>query len=560
MLSPKQFRNKIAIPLRKTDLDEEKVLRGFNDQKIFADKESPIVIARTYEDDKIDNEFIHGGYKEESMDEKKGDIIEETRTLSKENIFTTEEKVQLVKEVTTTTSKEIAQIESNVTMDNKVTIMVENVSTLEKIPIDDGKSMERKVEIADTARTNPNIQQEQTMSIAVDEKVEIVEEAESTSKMQQTLESEIDANSMISVQSIPTTQWPQYPILLAPTPGSGTRVKTVRYAGSLTKDEYLMDESTNNLWWRELEKRRSENLGNIERIPALSIEDDIRKSGNGILPINNGNEPDGKSLVIDFETDHFEGTLQVRIRKANGTTSQKYDDSYGFFSTREAQYHCVISGRFKKENIPMTECVTGHSFKRPLKMPPAYITKGALKVVSFFAPRLQADLYSGEPTILSPLGSTPQSIQVDEIEEGMICSSGTFRAVDTILNAQEEPTCMTRKLLDIPTKGMSSTSVSRAKERKKAFDKLCAKENKSEVFRTDKVYTFEFLQHLFDYETMELNLGGILGKSKLSGVLNGQPLNIMAAHQSPHDDDSNVENGCLWSFDIWHESLISKNE
>ncbi len=360
--------------------------------------------------------------------------------------------------------------------------------------------------------------------------------------------------SLVDVASIASTQWPQNPILLTPTPGSGTYVKAVRFASSMTKAEHLMDGSKKKLWWHELEKHWSQdqdmNDSDVQD-KAPPTHSDIY--GNScILPINNGNEPDGKSLVVDFESELFEGTLQVRIRNTSGTTSTKYDDNNGFFVGKESQYQCVVSGRFKKEGIPMTECVTGQAFAQPLNTPPAYITKGAIKLVSFFAPRLQADLNCDKPSVLSPLGSTAQTIQVDEINETMICSAGSFRAIDTIMITPEEPTCSTRKLIELPSsESSSSTSISRAKERKKVFDKLCAKSDKANVFRTDRVYTFEFLQHLFDYGTMELNLGGILGKTKINGILNGQPLSIMAAHQSP-DSTSNR----LWSFDIWHKSIF----
>lgn len=360
----------------------------------------------------------------------------------------------------------------------------------------------------------------------------------------------IEVTTASQVTSIPPNRWPQHPILLAPSPGSGTSVKTVRFVSSLEEDEFLTDKSRSKVWWHELEKQWNKSLHDKD----LSIDDDCI-----ILPVNNGNEPHGKSLVVDFETSLFEGTLQVRIRETNGTTSKKYDDRYGFFSGREAKYQCVVSGRFKKEGIPIEECVTGQLFSRPLKTPPAYITKSAIKLVSIFAPRLKADLDRDKPFVLSPLGSTPQTIHVNEIDETMICSKGVFRAKESIMNIQEEPFHVERKLQNLRNKSsLSSTSVSRLKQGKKTFDKLCDKEDK-DVFQTDLVYTFEFLQHLFDYSSMELNLGGFLGKRKLKNMLNDQPLRIMAAH-SKQREDTNYDLKYLWSFDIWHESVLPKEK
>ncbi len=42
----------------------------------------------------------------------------------------------------------------------------------------------------------------------------------------------------------------------------------------------------------------------------------------------------------------------------------------------------------------------------------------------------------------------------------------------------------------------SSSALQRAKSRKKAFDKLFTQKSKTPLADTNKVYTFEFLQHL----------------------------------------------------------------
>ncbi len=373
---------------------------------------------------------------------------------------------------------------------------------------------------------------------------------------------------------IPPDCWPQCPLLLRPTPGSGTRVRGVRFANNMSNDDnidnqqYLMDNSIQKHWWDELQKVWNGDNGN-------NNEAKQNKAGTGtgtgtfcnqccILPINNGNEKDGQTLVIDFESDLFEGTLQLRIRKSNGTTRGSYDDSYGFFSGRNRQYQCVISGRFKKEGIPMTECITGQIFSRPIRTPAPYITNGAIRVLSIFAPRLQTKLHGANQMIISPLGSTPQSIMVDELNK---CSTSAqnFKAVETLLQDLEEPSTNSRRLIDIPSKSASSSSsMARAKARKKAFDKLCGStETLSCTFQTDKIYTFEFLQHLINFDTLEMNLGNIMGKYKLSHMMNGQPVSIMAAHQRPIQHSSGVSNKHdfqkLWSFDLWHESIVKSN-
>ena len=92
------------------------------------------------------------------------------------------------------------------------------------------------------------------------------------------------------------------------------------------------------------------------------------------------------------------------------------------------------------------------------------------------------------------------------------------------------------------------SSLQRARARKKAFDKLYA--HSSTDLKTDpsKVYTFEFLQHLFNFKEFSVELGSMLGSVPLAPMLDGQALPIMATHS---DSDRR-----LWSFDVWHESLV----
>jgi len=339
--------------------------------------------------------------------------------------------------------------------------------------------------------------------------------------------------------NLPPQEWPQYPLLLRPTPGSGTNIIGVRYANST---EYLTEGTCEHQWWKEIPTG----------INATQSQSFCAKCC--CLPINNGNEAMGRTLVIDFESSLFQGTLQLRIRRTNGTTPEPYDDSHGYFSGLNRTYQCVLQGRFKVEGIPMTQCFTGQAFDGLVKPPAPSITKGAIRIMNFFAPRLQAKFDGKKPYILSPLGSTPQTVKVDaytnDEKEG-------FRADATISDAQEEPVEDSTRLIPLSGKmSNSSSSVIRAKARKKAFDKLCGDGNASLTFQTDRAYTFEFLQHLVDFGTFELSLGSILGKYNLSSMMNGQPLKIMAGYQLPTGDQrggvETLEN--LWSFDVWHEN------
>uniref|UniRef100_A0A7S3L713 Domain of unknown function at the cortex 1 domain-containing protein n=1 Tax=Amphora coffeiformis TaxID=265554 RepID=A0A7S3L713_9STRA len=328
--------------------------------------------------------------------------------------------------------------------------------------------------------------------------------------------------------------WPQAPLLLRPTPGSGTRVKRIR----LVKDDedkailWQAGQTSKLTWPQELKKCWGKNeveqsIDKCEMCPECMI-----------LPINNGNEEVGETLVTDFETDLFEGTLMLRLRYSNGTTKLPYQDDRGYFTGMNRRYQAVIRGRFKKE-LPWTECKTGFVLDRPAgKLPAKWILKGAVKVLSFFAPHLEVKFDGPRPMSMTPLGSTPQVLAVHNPEEPY-----------SIEGMQEEPSRKEHTLLGEASS--ATNTLQRARARKKAFDKLYAHGSKEPKTDTSKVYTFEFLQHLFNFQDFSVELGSMLGPVPLAPIVDGQALPIMATHA---DFDRR-----LWSFDVWHESLVTGN-
>lgn len=315
--------------------------------------------------------------------------------------------------------------------------------------------------------------------------------------------------------------WPQSPLLLRPTAGKGTRVKGLRFGNS---KEYFWEPGSHLTWPECLAQKWGKPCKPMPRVACCERC--------AILPINNGNEPENESLVIDFESDLFAGSLLLRLRHTNGTTPEPYDDTKGYFKGMNRRYQAVVRGRFKK-SIPFTELRTGFQFDRPCgKLPAKWILRGGIKVLSFFAPQLDAKMEGERPHSLTPLGSTPQVICVDHDEPAL-----------TIEAAQQEPTEKERTLLHEASN--CASSLQRARARKKAFDKLFVHNSKEPRTDPSKIYTFEFLQHLFNFQDFSIELGNMLGHVELEDVLDGQPLQIMASH-GEH---------CLWSFDVWHESL-----
>lgn len=118
----------------------------------------------------------------------------------------------------------------------------------------------------------------------------------------------------------------------------------------------------------------------------------------------------------------------------------------------------------------------------------------------------------------------------------------------------EEPLTCEHTLLGKASRHTST--MQRARFRKKNFDKLFAHRERTPVTDPNKVYTFEFLQHLLSFDDFEIQLGSIMGTIPLKNILDGQPLQIMASHKHPNPNQPNAVHNRLWCFDIWHEMLI----
>lgn len=152
------------------------------------------------------------------------------------------------------------------------------------------------------------------------------------------------------------SDWPQRPLLLRPTPGSGTKVIGIRFA----RDDSAVDNAaTNKYLWQPGQKQSWP-----QALAQHWGHNDAKTASNNccaecvILPMNNGTEPPGQALVTDFETPHFTGTLLVRIRDCTGTTDPQAMTGKGYFDGLNRRYQVVIRGRFK-EARPWTECLTG---------------------------------------------------------------------------------------------------------------------------------------------------------------------------------------------------------
>ncbi|KAL7544589.1 hypothetical protein ACHAWF_007966 [Thalassiosira exigua] len=278
----------------------------------------------------------------------------------------------------------------------------------------------------------------------------------------------------------PPERWPQRPVLLRPSPASGTRVRGVRRSSSAT---YL---------------------------PL---------SGTGYcsgctLPINNGLEREGECFVIDFESELFVGTAMLRIRNVcDALVSRSSDadegDTSSYFHNKKRTFQGVVRGRFKRPDIPMSECVTGQVFDRPAgHLPPRIVVGGAIAIISHLAPQLQARLEGDCPHFLSPLVSTAQTVIVRRTGgvKSRDAGGASIEAAMTEPQPSDEQSLI-QVLIRSGNKAAAAADATdshsvaaRIKARKRAFNKLSASGSQTPAFDPSAEYTFEFFQHLILFD------------------------------------------------------------
>lgn len=404
-----------------------------------------------------------------------------------------------------------------------------------------------------------------------------------------------DTNDQFGPPSMSPDFWPQSPLIIRPTPGSGMIIKGIRYSNST---DYLHVPSTNTTG------------------APVNGNGDLGCPETCIIPHNNGCEPTNKSLVVDFESPLFVGTALVRIKSAD--CSSKYLESVqgtpvqeegkesktGYFNNVKRRHQVVIQGRFKSSSIPMTECVTGNFFHSGnLNLQNGLLVKAGLKLLRFVNPRILVKLDGVKmPYILSPLGSSPQVVIVDPVndKDDQDVDTVDFRADGSIEEDHKEPIDESHTLLyqynsksdmsssmvqngtstsrstsprrSSPKKVASTGTVveteeKRKRRRKKAFDNLIGVENDPKgtpCFDKDKVYTFVFFQHHANFQKLEMCTTGMKSMNIGEG-LGGSCLQIMSSHL---DESSKAKLGSsanglekespktIWSFDLWHKKML----
>jgi len=384
------------------------------------------------------------------------------------------------------------------------------------------------------------------------------------------------------------SQWMQRPLLLVATPNSGMVIRRIR---RVADPSYF-----------------------IAPTEPSDFTNKFIISGKVQLPINNGKEEPRHSLVIDFETPIFAGTCMFRIRDSDTSTSHKntqpVSTGQNYFAKFNRKFQMVIRGRFLLPDVIMADCVTGMLLDKRLatagsssttcsesfgcpdvevasqnakmsrfrkskhdkgeSLPPKWVLRAVVKVAGFFSPRMDADLECAHPRILSPLCSSAQTAYLTKTAD---------KSKTPLDEIHSEPTPDSyASLAHSLNKAAVKKNINAVQYRKRSFDAvydermLSLKHNSNQsgsscpCFDPDAEYTFEFLQHLVDYNELSLDMGMAFGKMKLGAAIRGQPIRFIAALRSDTKGKSGDPSSpplalkhvkCLWSFDLWHESLYT---
>ena len=165
--------------------------------------------------------------------------------------------------------------------------------------------------------------------------------------------------------------WPQRPLLLRPTPNSGTRIRGIRFVSS--SNDYLwradQNDSDTLTWPQALRKHWEKDTDASKLPPPTPTSPNSQRNATMcsqclIIPINNGKELPGESLVSDFESELFIGTILVRLKDCHGTTipnQVREQTNGGYFHNLHRRYQVVIRGQFK-QSLPWTECIAGFQY------------------------------------------------------------------------------------------------------------------------------------------------------------------------------------------------------
>ena len=240
---------------------------------------------------------------------------------------------------------------------------------------------------------------------------------------------------------------------------------------------------------------------------------------------NYGTGPCPIGKPFSFSSDLFEGECLVRLRNTNNSDAPELDEAY--FAGRRRLFQTIVQGRFKQP-LPVNTVLTGHEFVKPLQnLPHPWILKAATNLIGKLAPGAEIQVVGNQPTMLASLAATSQIVRGDEPGNEPDLAS-------TVEDLEEDCSLLGGKF--------SAGKVSATSRKLHLANPERAAQYQ---FDTETVYTFDFYQSLLNVQTYSLDLG--VATIGMAPVLNGQPIQSLC---------KTTDGRYLWSFQIWHESLL----
>ena len=220
---------------------------------------------------------------------------------------------------------------------------------------------------------------------------------------------------------------------------------------------------------------------------------DLITAGDGSLPLG---------VPFKFSSALFEGSCLIRVK---GSKSDAPDDDAKYFSDRKRIFQSIVQGRFKEE-VKVSDVMTGHEFARPLKnLPHPIILKTATNLLGRISPGMDIAVHIDQPHIKATLMETTQIFRGDQPgnEPDIACH-----------RIQEDSSVFG---------GVFAKENFTPSRRKRIFSN--SDNCQDYTFDTETVYTFEFYQNAFDCQSYSLDLGFM--KIGCSKVFDGQPIQAL---------------------------------
>ncbi|GBF87353.1 hypothetical protein Rsub_00064 [Raphidocelis subcapitata] len=236
------------------------------------------------------------------------------------------------------------------------------------------------------------------------------------------------------------------------------------------------------------------------------------------IPINGG--------AVTIETEVFVGRLEVHLK---GLPSTKK----GMFEGKKRFFQIAVQGKFKREVAADAVCM-GQEFVKESHAVPAWLSELLFTAASkVFSNSAHVDVYAPLPYFMNPMLAACQTANACRDED----------AQEDMWAVQEDMRLVAPGLADKSGAPLSSD------KRRKWCDN--PKNLEGCKFVPGLTYTLHIWQHLIDFSSYKLNLGGILNLD-LAHALAAQPLQLTCK-----DIKSDVY---LFSALVWHERLIYPDE